>query len=83
VLDQVLLQLVLQRGLVARELVAVVGREVDRVLVRDVDTRDGDVAVVVHLLRQLAGQLDRLDVGAEGTAEDAFEERLELVFDAA
>ena len=58
-------------------------REVDRVLVRDVDARDGDRAVVVHLLRQLARELDRLDVGSEGTAEHALEERLDLLLDCA
>jgi hypothetical protein len=38
--------------------------------------------VLVHLLGQLAGQLDRLNLGAEGTAEDtldeAFDARLEV-----
>ena len=59
------------------------GREVDRVLVRDVDARDGDAAVVVHLLHELARQLDRLDVRAEGATEDAFEQALDLRFDGA
>jgi hypothetical protein len=30
--------------------------------------------VGVHLLGQLAGELDRLDLGAEGAAEDALDE---------
>ena len=48
-----------------------------------VDARDRDVAVVVHLLDELACELDRLDVRAERAAEDALEERLELRFDGA
>ena len=48
-----------------------------------VHPRDRDRAVVVHLLRELARQLDRLDVGAEGTAEDALEQRLDLALDRA
>ena len=82
-LGEILLQLGDQRVLVALELPAVVGGEVDRVLVRDVDVRDGDVAVVVHLLDQLARQLDGLDVRAERAAEHAFEEALDLRFDGA
>ena len=37
--------------------------------------------MVVHLLRELAGELDRLDVRPEGTAEDPLEERFDLLFD--
>ena len=83
VLGQVLLQLELERVLVGLELAAVVRREVDRVLVRDVDPRDGDGAVVVHLLDELARELDRLDVRPEGTAEHALDERFDLVLDRA
>jgi hypothetical protein len=39
--------------------------------------------MLVHLLRELARQLDRLYVGAEGAAEDALEEALDLAFDGA
>jgi hypothetical protein len=39
--------------------------------------------VVVHLLRELPRQLDGLDVRSERAAEDAFDERLDLLFDAA
>ena len=81
VLDQVLLQLAEQRGLVPRELLAVARREVEHVLVRDVDARDRDRAVLVHLLGELAGELDRLDVRLEGTAEHPLEEGLELLFE--
>ena len=37
--------------------------------------------MVVHLLRELARQLDRLDVSPERAAEDALEERLDLLLD--
>ena len=82
-LGEVLLELVDERLLVARELLPVVGREEDRVLVRDVDPRDRDGLAVVHLLRELARELDGLDVRAERTPEDALEERLDLVLDLA
>ena len=82
-LGQVVAELVLQLRLVGGELVAVAGGEVDRVLVRDVDARHRHVPVVVHLLHQLACELDRLDVRAERAAEHALEERFELRFDAA
>src|SRR5215218_6489187 len=81
VLSQVLLELLDQRRLVALELRAVAGREVDDVLVRRVDLRDGDHLVVVHLLRELPRQLDRLHVAAERASEGAFEKRLDLLLD--
>ena len=81
VLGNVLLELALERLLVACELLAVGGREVDGVLVRRVDAGDGDDAVVLHLLHELAGELDRLHVSAEGAAEDTFEQALDLVLD--
>ena len=83
VLDEVVLQLPDQRALVARELLAVGLGEVDRVLVRDVDARDRDRPVLVHLLRQLSRQLDRLDVRPEGTAEHPLEEAFDLLLDGA
>src|SRR5205823_7417727 len=81
VLAQVLLELRDERLLVGLELLAVGGREVDRVLVGRVHARDGDHAVVVHLLGQLARELDGLDVRAERPAEDALEQRLDLLLD--
>ena len=81
VLGQVLLELLDERGLVALELVAVLRRQVDDVLVRGVDLRDGDHLVVVHLLRQLPRELDRLHVATEGAPEGAFEERFDLLLD--
>ena len=82
-LGEVLLQLVLQRRFVRGELLAVVRREVDRVLVRDVHPRDGHGAVVVHLLRELPRELDWLHVGAKCSPEDALEEGLDLPLDRA
>src|SRR5207302_3743599 len=81
VLGEVLLELPHERVLVALELLAVGGREIDGVLVRDVDARHRGRAVLVHLLRELARELDRLDVGAEGAAEDALEDLLQPLLD--
>jgi hypothetical protein len=81
VLRQILLQLCEERALVRLELLPVLRAEVHRVLVGDVDARDRDDAVVVHLLRQLAGELDRLDVRAERAAEEALEQPLDLLLD--
>ena len=82
VLQQVAGQLLLERALVALQLGAVLLGEVDRVLVGDVDARDRGRLVGVHFLGQLAGQFDRLHLGAEGAAEDpldeAFDPRLEV-----
>src|SRR5207237_38253 len=83
VLGQVLLQLELERVLVRLELGPVVRREVDRVLVGNVDARDRDGAVVVHLLDELARELDGLHVRPEGAAEYALAEGFDLVLDSA
>jgi len=83
VLRQILLELADQRLLVALELGAVARREEDRVLVGDVDARDGDLAVVVHLFREFSRQLDRLDVRPEGPAEDTLDKGLDLLLDEA
>ena len=82
VLGQVLLQLADEGALVGDELLAVGAREVDRVLVRDVDPGDGHRAVLVHLLGQLARQLDGLHVRPEGATENAFEKALDRALDA-
>jgi hypothetical protein len=37
--------------------------------------------MVLHLLDELAGELDRLDVRAKGTPEDTFEQAFDLVLD--
>jgi hypothetical protein len=81
VLGDVVLQLGAEGLLVALELLAVGGREVDGVLVRRVHARDGDDAVVLHLLHELARELDRLHMRAESPAEDSFEQALDLVLD--
>ena len=83
VLGEVVLELRLEGRLVGLELLTVAGREIDRVLVRDVDARDGDHPVVVHLLDKLARELDRLHVCPERAAEDALEQSLELLLDRA
>ena len=80
-LDEVLLELAEQRPLVGLKLLPVDRGEVERVLVGDVDAGDRDGLVVVHLLRKLAGELDRLHVCSKGTAEDAFEKAFDLGFD--
>ena len=66
-----------------REALPVLRREVEDVLVRDVHARDGDRLVVVHLLHELARELDRLDVRAERAPERAFDEGLQAMLDAA
>src|SRR5215211_13937 len=67
--------------LVARELLAVLRGEPHRVLVRDVHARDRLRLVLVHLARELAGELDRLHARSEGAAEGALNEALELRLD--
>ena len=37
--------------------------------------------MLVHLLRELAGELDGLDVRPEGAAEDPLEEAFDLLLD--
>jgi hypothetical protein len=39
--------------------------------------------VGVHLLGQLAGEFDRLDLGAEGAAEDALDEAFDATLEVA
>src|SRR5918994_125470 len=83
VLQQVPGELLLQRSLVALEALVVLGREEDRVLVGDVHLRHRGGPVRVHLLGQLASDLDRLDLGAERTAEHALDEALDPGFEIA
>jgi hypothetical protein len=78
VLEQVVGELLLEPVLVALEVLAVVGREPDRVVVGHVGVRDRTGLVVLHLLRQLARDLDRLDLGAERAAEGAADQPLKL-----
>src|SRR5262249_53471100 len=58
------------------------GREIDGVLVRRIRPRDGVRGVLLHLARQLAGDLDGPNLALEGTAEGALDEVLELAFEA-
>ena len=83
VLGEVVAQLDEQRRLIPAELLAITRRQVEHVLVRDVDARDRDRPMVVHLLDELACDLDGLDVRAEGAAEHPLEEGLDPVLDAA
>src|SRR5215207_718563 len=69
-----------ERGLVVLEPLVVVWAEPHRVLVRHVNTLDGRCLVRVHLLGELARDLDWLHAGAEGTAEHAFDEALDAGF---
>ncbi len=69
--------------LVRGEALPVLGREVHRELVRDVDARDRDRLVVLHLAGELARQLDRLQAAAERPPEAALEESLDLLLDVA
>ena len=82
VLEQVGAQLVADLVLDLAEALAVVGREPDDVLVRDVRARDRDRAVLVHLLGQAAGQLGGPDLGLEDTAERPLHEVGDLALEA-
>ena len=81
-LRQIASQFGAQPRLIGEELLAIIGRQEDGVRIRNVDLLDGDDLVVIHLLGQLAGQLDGLDVGAERTANAAFEDPLQSTLDA-
>ena len=83
VLEQVAGELLLERALVALQLAAVLLGEVDGVLVGDVDAGDPGGLVGVHLLGQLAGEFDRLHLGAEGAAEDPLDEAFDATLEVA
>jgi hypothetical protein len=83
VLEQVRAELLGERGLVVLEAVVVLRRQPDGVLVRHVDPRDRRRLVGVHLLGELAGDLDGLDPRAEGAAEHALDEALDPCFQVA
>jgi len=59
---------------------AVLRRQPDHVLVGDVGARDRDRTVLVHLLGQLARELDRTDLRPEHATERALDETRDLVF---
>ena len=81
-LEQVIRQLLLERDLVALELLAVAFGEKDHVVVRHIDARDRDGLVLLHLLGELAGKLDRLDMRLERPVEGALDEPLDLLLEA-
>ena len=82
VLEQVAGELRRQRLLVGREPLAVTRRQEDPVLVGDDRARDREGLVLLHLPRELARDLDRTHLRAEGTAERAFDEAGDLAFEA-
>jgi hypothetical protein len=67
VLEQITRELRRQLLLVALELLAVLGGQPDRVLVGRVDPRQRLHLVLVHLLGELARDLDRAHLGLERT----------------
>jgi hypothetical protein len=83
VLQEIAGELLLERALIALELAAVLLGEVDRVLVGDVDARHAGRLVGIHLLGQLAGEFDRLHLGAEGAAEDSLDEAFDATLEVA
>src|ERR687898_1428665 len=82
-LEQIAGQLLLERALVSLEAPVVLARQEHRVLVGHVHLRHGSGPVGVHLLGELAGDLDRLNLRAECTAEHAFDEALDPGFEIA
>src|SRR6185437_13922584 len=80
VLEQMPAELLGERGFVVLESLVVVGTEPDGVLVGHVDALHRGRLVSVHLLRELAGDLDRLHAGAEGAREHALDEALDASF---
>jgi len=69
VLGQVRAELDPQRRLVLREALAILGRQVDRVLRRDERATAGLDLAVLELLRELARDLDRLHGHANDPAD--------------
>ena len=53
---------------------AVIGRQEEHVVVGNPDRAHADGLVRVHLAEQALGQLDRLEAGAEGLREKAFDQ---------
>ncbi len=82
VLEQVGAELVDDLALHAGEALAVLGGEEDGVLVGHVRARDRHRAVLVHLLGQPAGQLDRADLGLEDASERPLDQAGDLVLEA-
>ena len=78
VLEQVARELGGEVALVALELLAVVGREPDGVLVGGVGARQRLDLVLLHLARELARDLHRAHLGLEGTRERALDKTGQL-----
>ena len=81
VLQEVGGELLLERALVALEALVVLRAEPDRVLVGHVDARDRGGAVRVHLLGELARDLDGLDLRREGARERTLNQVLNPCFE--
>ena len=79
VLEQVGAELVDDLVLDALVALAVLRRQPDRVLVGHVGARDRHGLVLVHLARELARELDRAHLGAEGAPEGALDEAGDLL----
>jgi hypothetical protein len=77
VLEQVPGQLLLQRAFISLQPLTVLGREPDGVLVGHVDAGHGRRAMRIHLLGQLASELDGLHLRREGATEHPFNEVLD------
>jgi hypothetical protein len=82
-LEQMPAELLCERRLVVLEALVVLGAEPDGVLVGNVDPLDGRRLVGVHLLGELPCDLHGLHTGAEGAAEDTFDETLNAGFEVA
>jgi hypothetical protein len=83
VLEQVGRQLLDDLVLDALEVLAVLGRQPDGVLVRHVRPRHRDGLVLVHLARELAGDLERAHLAAEDAAERALDQARQLLLEVA
>jgi hypothetical protein len=82
-LEQMPTELLCERRLVVLEALVVVGTEPDGVLVGNVNPLDGRRLVGIHLLGELPCDLHGLHAGAEGAAEDTFDETLNAGFEVA
>ncbi len=81
VLQEVRGKLLLERALITLETLVILGAEPDRVLVGHVDARDRGGAMRVHLLRELARDLDGLDLRREGARERTLDQVLYSCFE--
>ena len=82
VLEQVAGQFGHERILVVGEPCVVLRGQVHGVLVGDIGLRHGHGAMLLHFAHELASDLDRPHLGAEGAAERALDEAGDLAFKA-